>query len=163
MPATVQIHEMVSAGVGVDKTDGTTRFKAAVSTTVDTSNPIQIPTAGTTYSYTKELQVYIANTAYTQVSDLAAYTDGANTFGTAIMVYYDVQGSFVAHTNANIAGTDIFTKNSGSTIDMDAINTGPFTSTGYKGDILRMQMAVGSTATSGALTAETLTISYQEI
>ena len=36
MAATVQIHEMTAADTGVDKTDGTVRFKSADETTVDT-------------------------------------------------------------------------------------------------------------------------------
>ena len=160
MAAQVQIHEMTTSSVGVDKTSSTVRFKSANSTTVDTNNPIQIPAAGNTYSYTKELQVYVANTVYTQISDLGAYTDGTNNFGTGISVTYDVQGSFVTHTNADIAGTNLFTKTAGSPISLGA---GPYTSTGYKGSLLRMQMVVASTASSGTLTAETLTVQYNEI
>ena len=57
---------------------------------------------------------------------------------------------------------DLFSRTSSVVIDMDAHNVGPHTGTGYKGDILRMQMTVASTATPGTLTAETLTFSYDE-
>lgn len=46
MAAVVQIHEMSAASVGVDKTSGTVRFKAADNSTVDTNDRLQIPGAG---------------------------------------------------------------------------------------------------------------------
>ena len=45
---------------------------------------------------------------------------------------------------------------------MDAVNTGPHTGTGYKGDFIRMQMTVASTASPGTLAGETLTFAYDE-
>ena len=64
--------------------------------------------------------------------------------------------------NTTISGTDLFTKTSGAVVDLDAVNTGPHTGTGYKGDHIRMQMSITSTASQGTLIAETLTFAYDE-
>lgn len=165
MAATVQIHEMTAAAAGIDKTSGTIRFKSADETTVDTANRLQVPGAGTNYSYTKHARFYFSTGPSVDIQNLRCYTDGANTFGTGIGVQYDVPagglGTF-PNIATNIAGTDIFTKNSGVPVDLDTINTGPHTGTGYKGDHIRTQMTVASTAAPGQLTPETLTFAYDE-
>jgi len=162
MAATVQIHEMTATDTGTDKTDGTVRFKSADNTTVDTNNRLTVPESGTNYSYTKQLQLNVTVAPDTDLQDLEAYSDGSNGFGTGIGVQYDVQSSFQSQQNTDISGTDLFTADSGSPIDMDANNTGPHTGTGYQGDILRLQMTVADTASQGSLSAETLTFSYTE-
>lgn len=165
MPSTVQIHEMTAAGAGVDKTSGTIRFKAANNTTVDTADRLQVPGAGSIYSYTKHSRFYFATAPSVDIQNLRCYTDGANTFGTGIGVQYDIPagglGTF-PNINTTITGTDIFTKTSGAPIDMDAINVGPHTGTGYKGDHVRKQMSVASTASPGQLSAEQITFAYDE-
>jgi len=165
MAADVQIHEMTAAGAGVDKTSGTIRFKAAINTTVDTNDRLQIPVAGEDWSYTKHVRAYFNSAPSVDIQNLRGYTDGANSFGTGVVVDYDIPagglGTF-PNVDTDIAGTDLFTKTSGSPIDMDAINTGPHTGTGYKGDHVRMQMGVASTASPGQLTAETFTLAYDE-
>lgn len=158
MAATVQIHEMTSASTGVDKTNGTVRFKSADETTVDTNNRLQIPGSGNTYSYTKQLQFYFATAPSVDIQNLKAYSSGTNPW-TGVTVQYDVQTGFSTNVNTDIAGTDLFTATSAAPIDL---GVGPHTGTGYKGNILRLQMVVSSTASSGTLTAETLTLSYDE-
>lgn len=164
MAATVQIHEVTATNTGVDKTSGTVRFKSANETTVDTNNRLQIPVAGTDYSYTKQLRVYVAGAPTVDLTNLQAYSDGTSGFGTGIGVQYTVNQTFQTQTDADISGTDLFTKTSGAAIDMDANDT-QWTDgdgTGYWGDNLRLQMTVASTASPGTLTAETLTFSYDE-
>jgi hypothetical protein len=165
MPADVQIHEMSAATTGVDKTAGTVRFKAADDANVDANARLQIPGAGSIYSYTKNLRFFFNTAPSVDIQNLRAYTDGVNSFGTGVGVGYDVPaggaGAF-PNFNTNISGSDIFTKTSGSPIDLDAINTGPHTGTGYKGDIVRMQMSVANRASPGQLTPETLTFAYDE-
>ena len=164
MAATVEIHEMTAATTGVDRTgaNGPVRFKSADETAQGTTNRLAIPASGTTYSYTKQLRFYFSTAPDTDIQDLEAYTDGSNDFGSGVGVQYDTSGSFATNVNTDIAGTDLFTATSSSTIDMDATNAGPHTGTGYKGDFLRLQMTVASTANPGTLTAETLTFSYTE-
>lgn len=165
MAATVQIHEMTAAAAGVDKTSGTIRFKAADNTTVDTANRLQVPGAGEDWSFTKHARFYFSTAPSVDIQNLRCYTDGTNSFGTGILVDYNIPagglGTF-PNVDTDIVGTDIFTKTSGAPIDLDAINVGPHTSTGYKGDHIRMQMGVASTAGPGQLTAEVLTFAYDE-
>jgi hypothetical protein len=59
MTAIIQIHEMSAIDSGVDKTNGTVRFKKADNPAVDTNDPIPIPSAGNEYSYTKTLRAYM--------------------------------------------------------------------------------------------------------
>lgn len=162
MAADVQIHELTAAATGVDKTAGTVRFKSADETTVDTNNRLTVPGSGTNYSYTKQLQAFFNTAPSVDIQDLEAYSDGANNFGTGIGVQYDVQSAFQTQVNTDIAGTDLFTADSGTPIDMDATNTGPHTGTGYKGDILRVQMSIDATASQGVLATESLTLAYTE-
>ena len=165
MAATVQINEMTALTTGVDKTNGTVRFKAADNTTVDSNNPLEIPTSGTIYSYTKQLRANVTVAPDTELSNLQWYTDGNNGFGTGVGVQVKNNGNTfaTAYNTAMAGGTDLFTYTSGSPLDGDATNTGPFTGTGYIGDLIELQMSVADTATSGTLTAETLTLSYDEI
>ncbi len=163
MAATVQIHEMTSNTEGGDKTSGTVRFKSADETTVDSTNRLQIPAAGEDYSYTKQLKAYVSVAPDTDLTNLEAYSDGASGFGTGVSVEYDTQQTFQTQTDADLAGTDLFTKTAGAPIDIDATNdTDGKTDTGYYGDVLRLQMIIQDTASPGTLTAETLTFSYDE-
>ena len=160
MAATVQIHEVTATNTGTDKSSGTVRFKAADNVTVDTVDRLQIPAAGSIYSYTKHLRFYVSVAPSVDLQNLRSYSDGSNTFGTGVTVEYTLHTAFSANINTTISGTDVFTKTSGATIDMDAYNTGPHTGTGYKGDNLRLQMVIASTAAPGVLAAETLTFAY---
>ena len=166
MAATVQIHEMTAAAAGVDKTSGTIRFKAADNTTVDTNDRLQIPApTATIYSYTKHARFYFQSGPSVDIQNLRCYSGGGSPFGDYIGVQYDLPagglGTF-PNINTNISGTNLFSKTVGSPIDLDAINAGPHTGTGYKGDHIRMQMSVTDAASPGQLTPETLTFAYDE-
>ncbi len=161
MAASVQIQELTGAGAGVDKTSGTVRFKSVVSTAVDTSNAITIPTSGTTYSYLKNLQFNFQTGPATNIQNLRAYSAGVN-FGTGVTLNYDTTNAFATPFNTQLTGTDFFSKTSGSPIALDTTNAGPFTGTGYKGDVLRLQLAVVNTASAGLLSAKTATFTYDE-
>ena len=168
MPATIQIHEMSALATGVNKTSGTVRFKASDNSIVDGDNPIQIPDAGTNYSYTKKLRAYMEVPPSVSVSNLRLYTDGSSGFGTGVGVNYKNLGNTwgANYNTAMVGGTDLFTKTSGSPIDGDATNTGPFlpaADNSYIGDLLELQMSVASTATNGQLSGETLTLAYDEV
>lgn len=162
MASDVQIREMTDQSAGVDKTSGTVRFKSADNTTVDTNDRISIPGSGSSLSYTKQLRFYFNTAPSVDIQNLRAYSDGTNSFGTGVGVNYDTTNAFGANYVTTLVGTDLFTSNSGSPVDLDTTNAGPHTGTGYKGDFLRMQLTVASTATPGQLTAETLTFAYDE-
>ncbi len=63
-------------------------------------------------------------------------------------------------------GSSLFGYTSGSPLDGDGTDTGPFVpadNTTYIGDIIELQISVASTASNGALSAETLTLAWDEI
>lgn len=165
MVATVLIQEKNGAGeTATNKTSGTIRFKNADNATVDASNPMVVPASGQDYSYEKWLRLNISAAPDTQIENLQCYSDGANGFGTGVKLWYKTVGTFSTPAEAtSTAGyTDFFTATSGSPIDLDATNTGPFSSTGDIGDYLVLMLEVEDTATQGALAAETITFQYDE-
>lgn len=169
MTATVQIHELTTdATTGVNKTSGTVRFKNVASTTstaVDANDPLPIPAAGTNYSYVKKLRANVTVAPSVNISNLRWYSDGSNGFGTGVGVTAkNIGTTFGTHYQTQQSGgSDLFGYTSGSPFNGDGTDTGPFTSTGYIGDIIELQMSVASTASNGALSAETLTFAYDEI
>lgn len=163
MPATVQIIEKNGAGgTPTDKTSGQIRFKNADNATVDTSNPMVKPGAGTDYSFEKWLRLNVTGGTYTEITNIRAYCDGSVSFGTGVDVYAKAVASYA--TPAEATGTagyaNISTYTSGSPLSLGA---GPFSSTGEKGDHLVMMMAVGTSASGGLTPTETLTIAWDEI
>jgi hypothetical protein len=172
MAATIQIHEMTTnATTGVNKTSGTVRFKAVASTTstaVDASNPLVVPAADTDWSFVKKLRPYMEAPPDTNITNLRWYTDGNNGFGTGIGVTAkNIGTTFGSHYDTEMAaGTNLFSYTSGSPLDGDATDTSPFEPAdddSYVGDIIELQMSVASTASNGALSAEVLTLAYDEI
>ncbi len=167
MPAEVQIHEMSGLTVGVDKTNGTIRFKAANNASVDASDPINIPPSGSAYSYTKKLRAFMTAPPDTQVSNLRWYTAGAG-FPEGVTVSAKNLGNSWGsnYITAMVGGADLFAFISSSPLDGDATVTGPFDpgyDENYIGDLIELQMAVESIAQSGTLAAKTLTFAYDEI
>lgn len=168
MSADIQIHEMSALATGVDKSNGTVRFKAANNSTVDANDSLNVPTAGTNYSYSKKLRPYMATGPDTQVNNLRWYTDGGNGFGAGIGVTAKNLGTtWAANINtAQSGGSNLFGYTSASPLDGDGVDAGPFTSAdaaGYIGDLVELQMSVASTASHGSLAGETLTLAYDEI
>lgn len=168
MAATIQIHEMSALATGVDKTAGTVRFKAADDATVDSADPLVIPAADSIYSYTKKLRAKMTDPPSVSVSNLRWYTDGANGFGTGVTATVKNLGvTWGANYNSvQSGGADLFGKTSGSPLDGDATDAGPFVPAdddSYIGDLIELQMAVASTASQGALTGEILTFAYDEV
>lgn len=186
MAATVIINEWTSNAVQTDKTTGTVRFKNANNSTVDLVNPLVVPSAGNfEVSFEKWLRLQITDAGgFTQIDNLQAYTDGDPAFHTGspteIDVFYTVIGAFDTPTEP--AATDppqiseqgspvenmsaLFARDSGNRIDMDAINTGPFTDGSpaeHIGDFLILVMLVRGGAPQGVTSSETLTMSFDEI
>ena len=163
MAATVQIVEKNGAGgTQTDKTSGTIRFKNADNSTVDTSNPMVKPVAGTDYSFEKWLRFNVSGGSYTEISNIKAYSDGANGMGTGVSLYAKAVTAFATPAEATSATgyTNFFTYTSGSPLTLGA---GPYTSTGEKADHLVMMMAIDNTVSGGITPTETLTIAWDEI
>lgn len=172
MAATIQIHEMTTnATTGVNKTSGTVRFKNVASTTstaADASDPIPIPAAGTNYSYVKKLRPYMEAPPDTNVDSFTWYTDGNNGYGAGITVNAkNIGTTFGTHYQTEMSGgTNLFSYTSGAPLNGSATDAGPYLPAAdntYIGDIIELQMAVASTASSGAKAAETLTLAYTEV
>ena len=164
MTAAVKIHEMTASRSGYDKTSGTVRFKSVNAIIVDSENRLQVPGSGTIFSFHKQLRMYVATAPSVDLQNLKAYTDGVNSFGTGIGVQYDLEASsYSTPASLDISGTDIFTASISTPIDMDSgLASSAFLGTGYKGKLLRVQMSVGSSAAPGTLSAEVLSIAYDE-
>lgn len=163
MAATVQIVEKNGAGgTQTDKTAGTIRFKNADNSTVDTSNPMVKPGAGSDFSFEKWIRFNVSGGTYTQITNVRAYSDGANGLGTGVLLWAKAVTSYAtpAEATATTGYTNFFTYTSGSPLTLGA---GPFTSTGEKADHLVMMCEVQSTATGGVTPTETLTIAWDEI
>ena len=163
MAATVQIHEMSAATVGVDRTsaNGPIVFRSNDSNAQDNANPVQVPVSpGTNYSYTKQTRINVTVAPATQIENVRAYSDGANNLGAGVGIQYDQNAAFQTQVNTNIAGTDFFTATSGAPISLGA---GPFVGTGYFANLLRLQLTVDETAQPGQVqNDEPLTIAYDE-
>ena len=168
MSATIQIHEMSALDAGTDKTSGTVRFKDADNATVDTNNPLIVPTGATIYSYSKKVRAYMEAPPSVNVQNFRWYTDGSNTFGAGIAVTVKNLGvTWGANfKTAQSGGADLFGKTSAAPLDGDATDTGPFVPAdddSYIGDLIELQMSVSNAASNGQLSAETLTCSFDEI
>lgn len=168
MAATIQIHEMSGLTTGTDKTSSTVRFKDADNATVDTNNPLVVPTSGYTYSYTKQLRAYMQAAPSSSVSSLEWYSDGSNGFGTDIKVFVKNAGTnWVANIKTlATSATDLFSYTSGTPLSGTSTDSGPFTPSdisSYIGDLIMLQMEVGTSATNGVKASETLTLSYNEV
>ena len=167
MAAVVEIWELSASMAGTDKTSGTVRFKLADNQTVDGVNPMTIPSSsvGTRRSFTKQLRMYCATAPGNYIDNLRMYSDGANTFGTGITVNATNAGSTWAAnaTPALTGGSDLFEFRAATPMNIDSVHTASVTATGFFSDLVKLQMVVASTASSGILTAETLTFAYDEV
>jgi hypothetical protein len=178
MPATVQIVRLTGASPTVtDITGINTRANAEdAHTTAGTSNPIQIPTSGTNYSYWVVTQLNVTVAPSSLINNLKWYTDGANGFGTGVTCKVQTASSYVQATGTpgtsgtqltvgNYGGTlagapaDAFTYTSGSPLSV----TGSTSTTGRFGHMVVYQIEVASTASPGATAQETFTWKYDEV
>lgn len=163
------------------------RFKTADDATIDSNNPIPIPSAGTNYSFWKQIYLFADTGPDTSIDNLKFYTDGGG-FGTGITLNvgdqfptknsgsnagYEVAtgttGSTGDEVTANHAGvssvTDAFTYTSGSPLSGPSISedSNIIDAANEMSDYLVFQMAVTNSASPGNKTNETLTIQYDEI
>jgi hypothetical protein len=176
MTAVVQIREWngtTGSPTQTDKTSGTIRYRQSNAATVDASNPLSKPTAGSTWSFDKWMQLFISTTGPTgSITNLQFYTDGTNSYGTGITAWVKTtniaSGSFVTPTNPGTDSgySDQFGFNSGAAKNMDAVTAGaPYTGTSTNiGDfaVLHMTLATTVSAPQNPTSSETLTWSYDE-
>lgn len=156
------------------------RFKQADNPTIDSNDPIPIPSSGTEYSRWKQIYLYCDTAPSTQVDNIKFYTDGSG-FGTGITVKvgdgtqtknsgssagYDVSDAnevITNHTDVATA-TDVFTYTSGSPRTVSISESGNvIDAVGETTDYLVLSMEVTSSASPGNLSDETFTFQYDEI
>jgi hypothetical protein len=195
MVATLKIY--VDFG-GTDSTPGTSqdttslgppniRLKTADDATIDTVNPIPIPSSSVNRSFTKACYVYCSAAPDTQVNNLKVYTDGAG-FGTGITTYIGDQfptknhssssgyrvalgtvgttGTIITTVYASITTkTDLFTFTSGSPMTGPTISetSNIIVNIGDTSNYFVLQAEVGTTASPGNKTDEQITVQYDEI
>ena len=157
-----------------DKTSGNVRFRNNDSASTDNANRLIIPTADREYSFKKYLRLAITVVPDVDIDNIQAYTDGAPfSTSTGVKLWYQIDGTFatpIVPTESNdppqnsTAGVFIIASGitSGTPANMDAINTGPFATTGDIGDFLKLVLEVETNAVQGDLTAEVLTWSFDE-
>lgn len=167
MAATVLIREKNTAGeTATDKTSGTVRFKTADNATVDLLNPMVKPAAGVNRSFQKWLRLNISVAPAGSITSPRFFTDGANSnTGVTMFISTTNPGTFStpALETTDTGYTDAFTFTSASTKALDAVNAGPFSSTGDFGDYIKMAMKIDTTVSApGTLTGETLTFQWDE-
>ena len=180
MAATVTIRRWTGASGGPTKTDITsinTRANAEdAHSTAGTTNPIQIPAAGTNYSFWVATRLSVDVAPSGTINNIKWYTDGANGFGTGVTCKMNTATTYVQATGtagttgdqlttgaySTLAGspTDAFGFTSGSPKSVTGTMTNP--STGDLGDFVVYQIEVGTTAGPGATPSETFTWKYDE-
>lgn len=168
MVATVQIVEKngpTATPVVTDKTAGTVRFNNADAATPGTSNPLVVPT-GTAkdWAYMKQLRLNCTVAPDTQLTNPQFYTDGAAPGDwTGVSLFAEANAAYIAPNEPATTPTgasDAFGYVSGTPLSLGATTK---TDTGEFGEHLQLAMSIGSTATQGSLTAESVTFSYDEI
>lgn len=178
MAATVTIRRWTGAGpTKTDITSINTRANAEdAHSTAGTTNPIQIPAAGTNYSYWVSTQLSVDVTPAGTINNIKWYTDGANGFGTGVTCKMNtasayVQATGVAGTSGDVLNTTNHTSLAGATSDAFSFTSGSpksvtgtmsNPSTGDLGHQAVYQIEVGTTAGPGATPTETFTWKYDE-
>ena len=181
MAADVQIRRWTGSSGSPTKTNITsinTRANAEdTHSTAGTTYPIQIPSAGTNYSYWVSTRLF-ANTAPSGVIDnIRWHTDGTANFGTGVDAnvgqassYVQATGSAgstgnqlttVAHTGLSGAPVDAFTNYPAAGTAL-AVTGSINAATGDFGNFVVYQLTVGTTAGPGATAMETFTWLYDE-
>jgi len=180
MPATVTIRRWTGSSGGPTKTDVTginTRANAEdAHSTAGTTNPIQIPAAGTNYSYWVSTRLSVDSAPSGTINNIRWYTDGANGFGTGVTCLGQEATAYVQATGvAGTSGNQLTTAAHSGLVGGAPSNVFSFTSaspksltgsivttTGDLGSFFIYQIAVDSTANPGATAQETFTWRYDE-
>lgn len=184
MPATVQIRRHTGAAGSQTKTDVTsinTRLNAEdAHTTAGTTNPVQVPTSGTKYSFWASFRLNCSVAPSGTIDNIRWYTDASNNLGTGLTMkvatasagadagYRQATGSAGDtgtqlttgnHTGLDGSPADAFTYSAGSPLAVAGSITA---TTGEFGRFVVLQIEVGTTAGPGASAQETITWKYDE-
>lgn len=165
MAASVIIAEKIGATGSInDKTSLTIRMKNADNASADSENALVIPAAGQEFSFTKWLRLQITGTPPSdKINNIKFYTDGSSGFGTGVGLWAKSAAAFSAPSEPTTSSgyVDAFGLTSAAPL---ALSSTDFSGSGTEiGSHVVLLMEVSATATVGALTAETITFSYDEI
>jgi hypothetical protein len=180
MAATVIIRRKTGAGpTNTDITSANTRASASDNPyTTETTNPVPIPGAGTNYSFWVVTRLNCTVAPDTAINNIEWYTDGTSSLGTGVTLEVATANAYDQATGTvGTTGDELTVANYGNgTTDLDAEPADAFnydsgsglavagstSGTGEFGDYVVYQFGVGSTASAGATTAETITWQYDE-
>ena len=177
MAATVSIVRLTGAGpTATTITSINTRANAEdAHSTAGTSNPIQIPAAGSNFSYWVTTRLLIDAAPTGTINNVKWYTDGGNGFGTGVTCLGNASGSYVQatgtpgttgtelnqtnHNGLSASVTNVFTFTANGALSISASTSA---GTGQIGNYVVYQICVASTASPGATGAETFTYKFDE-
>ncbi|HEC65439.1 MAG TPA: hypothetical protein ENI23_09100 [bacterium] len=179
MVATVIINIITGAAAGAttDITGINTRANAQdAHSTGDITNPIEIPAAGTNYSFWRVTRLEATVAPDNLIDNIEWFTDGSNTYGIGITNVMNTATAYVQATGTDgVTGIELTVGNyatlAGAPTDSFAFTTGSpkvvagSTSTAVEfGDRAVFQVQVGTTATAGTkpATPETFTYRFDE-
>ena len=172
----VQIRRLTGAGpTGTDITSINTRLNAEdTHTTAGTSNPILIPSSGTSYSYWCSTRLYFNGSGTGTINNIRWFTDGANGLGTGIGLRVGTATAYAQATGTpgdtgteltagnystfTLGNSNAFTYTSASPLTVSGSVTDPTDE--YFGDIVVLQVTVADTASAGATATETMSWRY---
>lgn len=163
------------------------RLKTADDTTIDSTNPVPIPSSGTNYSFVSSLYVKVLVAPNTQINGFKIYTDAA-AFGTGITTSLGDQYTTRNHSSTSgyikatgttgttgtemtafytgiTSKTNIFSYTSGSPANGPTISEsgGILVNIGDTTNYFVIQAGVGSTATPGTKPQSTFSVQWDEI
>jgi hypothetical protein len=170
MAAVVRIYECSGTLTGVDKTASVVRFMETQSATPAQSfSPVTIPNTATYFrSYTKSMRFWLQEDPVTYIDNFRVYTDGSNPFGSGVSVLASNTGvANFTNASAPIAGAkDLFSFTEESSLNLNSRDYTSSVPAGYTasyfGDLLTIQVSIGSQATSGKKSSTNLTFVYDE-
>jgi len=163
MAASMQTRVYYGAASSADSANHI-RFKNADDNTDDLNNPVQIPDAGSNYSWKKTVALYAGTAPATSITNVRVYMDGANNYGTGVTLVGKLVASYTQATDATpiSGGFDMFSKTAAS----PQVLTGSIGATTGKGTLqfLELQLVVAAGANPGDLhaVAENLAWLYDE-
>ena len=162
MAAVVRIVQKNGAGATATDAASGIRFKNADNATVDLVNPMVKPTSGSDFSFEKWLRLEVTGGTYSQITNIKAYSDGTNSLGTGILLWAKAVTTYAtpAEATATTGYNNFFGYTSGSPL---SLGSGPYTSTGEKGDHLVMMCEVQSTASGGLASGDSVFFGWDEI
>ena len=179
MPATVTIRRRTGATgspTNTDTTSATTRLSNSDSASPGTANPLQIPASSSNYSWWASFYLNADTSPAGTIDTVQLYSDGADSYGTGVTMQVTTASTYVQAVGSSTTGTqllianyagispsppnDMFGYTSASPLSVAGSITNP--STGIISSFWVQQFTIASTASPGALTAETFTVTYHE-